>query len=57
MEHPAFKPLMIRQSSLTRLGSMLNTAVGNSKKPGETIILMTPPPIFLINNYRAFRRS
>lgn len=26
---------MIRQASLTRLGSMLNTAVGNSKKPGK----------------------
>ncbi|KAI9562001.1 protein phosphatase-like protein 2A regulatoru subunot PR55 [Daphnia sinensis] len=31
----AFKPLMIRQSSLTRLGSMLNTAVGHSKKPAN----------------------
>lgn len=26
---------MIRQASLTRLGNMLNTAVGNSKKQGK----------------------
>ena len=31
----SMEALMIRQSSLTRLGSMLHTAVGNSKKPGN----------------------
>ena len=30
---------MIRQASLTRLSNMLNTAVGNNKKQGNSLIL------------------
>lgn len=43
--------LMIRQASLTRLGSMLNTAVGNSKKPGKVVDVMSyQTRVFFPNN-------
>ncbi|KAK4002437.1 hypothetical protein OUZ56_004265 [Daphnia magna] len=51
MEHSAFKPLMIRQSSLTRLGSMLNTAVGHSKKPDNSVAQLCGTGLFWLVRY------